>query len=79
MLKKTVYLNSMSDALLFTEMTSKLKSNAELMTKDIILDAKSFLSVAGIAMGRKMELCIEDEDEKQVIDGILEFQERHKI
>lgn len=74
MLIKFIYLQDISAAVTFANAVSKYSYKSELVSDDIIIDAKSILSVIGLAIGRNMKLCIDAKEADDMLKEISQFQ-----
>ena len=74
MLTEFIYLKNIPQAVQFTRLMLKFSGRTELICEDIVIDAKSLLSVIGLAVGRSMRLSVNTEDADDMIYELSAFQ-----
>lgn len=73
MLKTMIFLKTTADALEFVRIVSEFSYAANLSFGGNEINAKSILSVLGLALGQTAELCIYDDEADDLLDKVAYF------
>ena len=73
MIEKYIFLKTEQDAVRLNGIVTNYQYDLDMVNGKYVVDAKSILGVLGVAVGNKTQICINTDDEQQMMEEITTY------